>query len=148
MSPLVVRTHCSEHRHKSAQLWSTCSVMQSENYIIDEGKQEELFGWNPNRFAKFSFCIGGNKERMVCAVMGNVKADCLSVSVSRYASVFWCDGVTPVSAAQCSVATHLGSPQSALNTRTGNIEHSTVVYRLSDTLLPLCWVGDVSSDRG
>ena len=104
------------------------------------GIQRDLQNWA-------SAVVVGNKERMVCVVRGNVKADCLSVSVSRHASVFWCDGVTPVSAAQCTVATQLGSPQSALNTHTGNI-NTTVVYRLSDTLLPLCWVGDVSSDRG
>ena len=93
-----------------------------------------------------SAVVVGNKERMVCAVRGNVKADCLSVP--QCPGMRQCDGVTPVSAALCSVATQLGSPQSAVNTHTGNINTDTVVYRLSDTLLPLCWVGDVSSDRG
>ena len=71
--------------------------------------------------------------------MGNVKAECLSVSVSPPASVFWCDGVSSVSAAQCTVATQLGSPQSAVNTHTGNTSTLYCVVVVW-TLLPVCWV--------
>ena len=79
LSPLIVRTHSSEHRHESAELWSTCGVMCSLFVEMRESRKNCLVGIQRDLQNWASAVVVGNKERMVCAVMGNVKADCLSV---------------------------------------------------------------------